>query len=655
MMSPTPFFRALRTRLIVRLDQFVSMPPFAQIPIIIAMTVALIALWAFAWSGATGASVRESMWLALTRFMDGGTMAADRGKVVRILAVGVTATGVLVLSFLTGAFASKMGERIDDLRSGRSPLIESDHLLILGYDGKVPLMVRELARSHQRVKIVVLSGEDKPRVDNALRVAAQEPRARIRVNARTGDPRAELALLRVCADRARTIVVIAPQKLDDDHALRWSVSTLLAVRRAVGPEFRGRLVVEARRALHASLLALTCEPEVAGAGALKIDVFASDDIVARVLAQSVRQGGVYFALRELLSFRGSELYLEPIPPSLIGKTFDHAHDLIVHGIAAGVLRADNTHVLAPKFRDPRLLKESDRLIVLEEDRRAFTLGHPLPPAPSAAPLQPLSTLEPQNILIIGNSRSLPRLVAELDNILPHGSKVAVNAPALAGWQDRALTDAGEASTHISLERQLFDPDDPATISADGVVILGCEDHDDPDGDASALSLLLKFRHLRRAHGRHFKKLVTEVRDPTAANQVSGSLDDFLVSTDVVAMMLAQACLEPRLTPAYRELLDPSGVEIFLVPRAVYVPAGSSVKFAEVMAAARARGEIAIGFLPHHKKVDPSSARARIEAGQVDVDVATPIYLNPPREELLPDGPGVMIVVLADPPEERSWM
>lgn len=660
-MNVRSFIRGLRTRAVVRLDQFVSAPPFLQVPVLILLTCSLVALWALIWSSYTGAPLRESLWVALTRFFDGGTMAQDQGRVVRMLAIGITATGILVLSFLTGAFASKMGERIDDLRSGRSPVLESDHILILGFDAKVPLMIRELARSHQRARVVVLSLEEKARVEAPLRNARTVPRGRVRFIARTGDPRSELSLLRVCADRARTIVVIAPARLDDDHALRWTISTLLAIRRAVGPSFEGRLIVEARRAAHAPILALTCEPEVAGAGAIKLDILAADDIVARVIAQSIRQGGVYFALRELLSYRGSELYLEPIPPSLIGKPFEHAHDLIEDGIATGVYRSDGGHDLAPKYNDPRPLREGDRLIVLERDRRAFTLGRSLPHPPPPAPAQPLSLLDPQKILIIGNNRTLPRLIAELDRILPHGSTVGVSCPTLPVQDDRALIEATRASTHIGVQRNLIDPgeplisENPALFSADGVVILGCEDEQDPDGDASALSILLRFRHSRRVHGHKIKRLVTEVRDPAAANQVAGSLDDFLVSTDVVAMALAQACLESRLVPAFRELLDPDGVEIFLVPRSIYVSEGRH-SFGEVMAAARRRGEIAIGFLPHHEaRHQTLPARERIELGHIEVDEASPVYLNPPRGEVLPEGNDAMIVVLADPPEGRTWI
>jgi hypothetical protein len=651
-----------RVRVVVMLDQFVSWPPIIQIPLIVLLTILVIMSWGLLWSSYAATTTNEGIWQALTHFMDGGTMASDRGRIVRLLGTGVTTTGVLVLSFLTGAFASKLGERIDDLRSGRSPVIQRDHIVILGFDAKVPLIVRELARSHQRMNVVILAQEEKNRLEALVRFARHLSGSRVRVTCRTGDPRIELALLRVCADRARAIVVVPPSKLDDDHALRWSVSTLLACRRAVGPRFSGRIVVESRRAAHGELLALTGEAGVAGTTALPIAVFASDDIVARILAQSIRQNGIYFALRELLSFKGCELYLEPVPSTLVGKSFDDAHAAISNGIAVGVMRGSERHRMSPPYGNTVKLDEHDRLIVLQNDKGSFKLGGKLGPidgAHAASPPQPLVLAEAQTILLVGANRTLPRLICELDRILASGSKIQVSCPKLEALERSIVALAASQCKSITVEQIDRDPmalgfgDDPRLYSAEGVVILGCEDEEDPDGDASALALLLHLRHTMRAKGISVKRLVTEVRDPTAAQQISAMAHDFLVSNDVVAMVLAQATVEPELASVYRELLDPTGVEVFLVPRTMYAPTGD-VTFGEVMTAARRRGEIAIGFYPYMRDPVMECPRAQIEMGDREVDEVNPVYLNPPRDHLIPEGPEASIVVLADPPDGASW-
>jgi hypothetical protein len=646
------FLFAARTWVVVQLDRFLGWPPFVQIPVIILLTAALIVFWGISFAAVTGGPVSESSWHALTRFVDGGAMSHDTGA-ARLVAVCVTATGILVISFLTGAFASKLSERLQELRSGKSPVIEHNHILILGFDGKVPLIVRELGRSHQRRSVVVLADDDKTRLEAVLRNAQRVQGSKIRVVCRTGDPRNEHALLRVCADRARTIVVIPPSRLDDDHALRWLVSALLAVRRSAGSEFRGRILVEARRSDHAPLLRLACAAGVAGEAPLSLDVFASDDIIARVLAQSTRQRGIYFALRELLSFRGSELYVEPVPETLVGMTFDDAHAAVENGVAAGYIERTGRYVLCPKRGDPHVLSEEDRLIVLEEDKAVFTSTARLPEPSDPAPPQPIP-IDAMRVTVIGANRTLPRLIVELDRLLAHGGSIQVWCPPLGPSDTAALERAVSSTAHASIDRRVESIEALSLLAGmkeqpDAVVILGCEDDEDPDGDASALSILLRFRQESRARGQPLSRLITEVRDPSVAQQIDGSQDDFLVSTDVVAMVLAQAALEPRLVAPYQELLDPKGVEVFLIPRALYVGEGPAT-FGDAMAAARRRGEVALGFFPHDRGTSRLNARERVELGYSEIDESNPVYLNPPRTESIPMTADAAIVVMADPPD-----
>jgi ion channel POLLUX/CASTOR len=631
-MNDREVIRAIRTRIIVRLDQFLSWPPFIQIPVIVLLTIGVVLGFGLLEAAVAGTPTGESIWFALTRFLDGGAMSQDQGVERRTMAIAVTVSGVLIVSFLTGAFASKLGDRIAELRSGRSPIIAKDHILILGFDSKVPAIVRELARSSQRISVVVLAKEEKGRMDALLRFALEMPASKLKLTCRTGDPTSEVSLLRCCAHRAHAIVVTAPSKLDDERALRAVVSVLLSVRRAVGKDFAGRVVVESRLAIHGPLLTLTGEAGLAGEASVPMEVFASDDIVARVLAQSVRDAGVYFALRELLSFLGAEFYLESVPGTLVGKSFDEVHARVDCGIAVGVRRADGSHRISPPDGSFGPLSSSDHLIVLEENRSSFAVDGAIASSLPAAPMQTIAELVPQKVMVIGSNRTLPRLITELDRLLNSGSVVELRtAP---GCKHGVKCENVEL-IHRDLEVGKAVWEDPSLYEADAVVVLGCEDEDDPEADASAVSLLLQLRHAQRASNRFVKRLITEVRDPVIARQIAASPDDFLVSTDVVAMLLAQAALDHRVAPIYREILDPTGVEIFLVPRAVY-STDHNARFRDIMAAARLRGEIAIGIFPSS------------EGRSIDLEDHNPVWLNPPRDAQVPIADGTSIVVLADP-------
>ncbi|MFO0723954.1 MAG: hypothetical protein U1E65_09245 [Myxococcota bacterium] len=638
----------IKNWVLYRLDQFVGWGPLVQLSALILATALLVFLWSLA-ARILGLPGGDFGWWALTRFMDGGTMAQDAGVRVRILATGVTASGILLLSLVIGAVSSKLSERIDDLRQGKSMIAVRDHLLVLGFDGKVPLIARELARSHQRLTLVTLAQEDKQKQEAMLRPLQRVFRHRVRTIPRTGDPRSELALYRVAADRARRIVVIAPGNLDDQSALRWTLSTLLAIRRVTAPRCHSEVLVEVRRAAHIPLLSLAGEAGLAGHDRLEMQIVASDDIVARVLAQAIRHGAIYLALRELMSFAGSEFYLEAVPPELVGLRFDEAHARVREGILVGLVTAQGEQRLAPSNpRDPRPIEAGDKLIVLEEDRGTFRLGGALPPPPSVVGLQMEALNLPQTVAVLGANRTLPCLIRELDEVMAPSSVVRVSCPKLSEDEHHELDQATQKTRHVRVERTLRrtaevgGEHDPALAEADGVVILGCEDEADPDGDASAIALLLGLRHARRSGARtQIRRLITEVRDPIVAHQIVATLDDLLVSTDVVALMLAQAALDPHVLPIYREILNAGGVELYVRPRAYVVPEGPAT-FGDVMSAARQRGDVAIGFY-----VDPGamagSAGAAVDPEQ-DEPAQSVVTLNPPRNARVPEGRTSILVM-----------
>jgi len=644
-MSIRRAFFAAKQWSVYRLDQFVGWTPLVQVPVLVLLTVVLILAWSLVLRLVAGPT-RGALWWTLTRFMDGGTFALDSGRGVRLVAVGVTASGILLLSLLTATIASKLSERIQDLRLGKSPVVERDHILILGFDSKVPLISLELARSHQRLKLVTLAAEDKTRQEGLLRRVRQTVGARVKIICRTGDTRSELALHRVGVRNARSIVVLAPSGLGEEAALRFTLSTLLAVRSACGAGFRGRIIVEARRASHRPILELVGEAGPVGAPLIPMEVIAADDIVARVLAQSVRHGAVYFALREILSFRGSELYLEPMPRELVGQTLETAHARVSRGIVLGVMFPDGRYHLA-SVRGDQILAAGDRLIVLARERGAASVGEwlPLPPA-VPTPRNDEPTL-PRIVAVLGHNRTLSCLVTELDAIMPASTVMRLSVPEIHDPdEERDLAEAIQRCRHVTIERRLWPHGQvrrpPALLEeADGVVILGCEDAQDLDGDASALTLLLQLRHARRNQAPAIKRLVTEVRDPASAQQIAGTFDDFLVSTDVVAMMLTQAAVEPDLTAVYRELLDPVGAELCVRSRGYYLPPGPAT-FGTLMAAARTRGEIAIGFF------DPA-APPRICPDQRDPnfdELVSPIQLNPSRHAQVPVDESICVLAIA---------
>ena len=72
-------------------------------------------------------------------------------------------------------------------------------------------------------------------------------------------------------------------------------------------------------------------------------------------------------------------------------------------------------------------------------------------------------------------------------------------------------------------------------------------------------------------------------------------DDFIVSEKLVSLMMSQVAENKQVHAVLQDLFDPDGAEIYLKPAAEYVTLGAELSFSTLVAAARQRGEIAIGY------------------------------------------------------------
>jgi hypothetical protein len=102
----------------------------------------------------------------------------------------------------------------------------------------------------------------------------------------------------------------------------------------------------------------------------------------------------------------------------------------------------------------------------------------------------------------------------------------------------------------------------------------------------------------------------------------------VVSDELSSLMLAQLAERPDLEDVFADLFDVEGSAIALQPATWYVTSGQ-VPFRRVVAAARARGESAIGY--------------RSEHGPGGLPV---VVLNPHKRDLVTLGGGDQVVVIA---------
>ena len=114
----------------------------------------------------------EAMWLSLMRTLDPGTMGGDQGWLFRVLMLLVTIGGLIIVASLIGIVSGAFDGKVEELRKGRSRVLENEHTLILGWSPKVFSIISELVianESRRNPVIVVVADRDKVEMEDDIR------------------------------------------------------------------------------------------------------------------------------------------------------------------------------------------------------------------------------------------------------------------------------------------------------------------------------------------------------------------------------------------------------------------------------------------------------------------------------------------------------
>ncbi|MGD8166802.1 CASTOR/POLLUX-related putative ion channel [Herbiconiux sp. P16] len=649
---------ALRERVRYRFDDWMSRGTIALMLLLGAATLLFVIILAVVVyvvhaypDDASSADFLDVLWGNLMRTLDPGTMGGDSGWGFRALMLVVTIGGLIIVASLIGIISGAFDSKVEELRKGRSRVLESGHTLILGWSPKVFSIVSELAianESRGRSAIVVLADRDKVEMEDAIRAEAGKT-GRTRVICRSGDPMNLNDLELGSPHDARSIVILASEADDDPDST--VIKTALALTN--NPNRRDddfHIVAELDDPANLEAARLVGRDETHW-------VLASD-LISRVTVQTCRQSGLSVVYTELLDFGGDEIYVTE-QPSLVGRRYGEVQSAFatstVIGIASTGIQAQaqaqaeaEAHAPAATRRGARLgtlapvvainppgdtvLGPGDQLIVIAEDDSTIALATPGVPELSAivAPTDP--DARPEHTLVLGCNAGLATMLRELHDYVTPGSTVRVVAtgrpPALPDLDGLEVT-VQQADT---TSRGVLD--DLEVYRYDHIIVLAEKDALPAQrADARTLITLLHLRDIAERHDVDLNVVSEMLDDRNRELAEVTNADDFIVSEKLVSLMLSQVSENKLLADVFATLFSSEGSEIYLRPADAYIQPGVEVDFYTVAEAALRRGETAIGY--------------RIAADAHDAARAYGVHVNPPKPARIRFQPGDRIIVLAE--------
>lgn len=599
----------------------------ALLAIVTAVLVVLVTLITFA----LGSGARpegqphgflDLLWATLMRAIDSGTLAGDNGWGYRGLMLVITIAGIVIVASLISIISGAFDAKVDELRKGRSRVLETDHTLILGWSHKVFALIHEISianESRGRSAIVILADMDKVEMEDAIRTEVGST-GRTRIVCRTGDPMNLRDLELGNPDAARSIIVLGADGDDDPDAT--VIKTTLALTNNKNRK-AGRYHIVGELAHGANLEAgrLVGRDEAHWVLAL--------DLISRVTVQSCRQSGLSVVYTELLDFEGDEIYFTD-QPSLHGRTYFDAQIAFSDCTVIGIVTPDA--VLINPAPDTVYVAGHQLVVIAEDDSTIRLGGDPVPADESAiaspTPYEP----QPEHTIILGINSGLRVMLDELHSYVAAGSTVTIVAdalePELPDYPGMSVTFTRADPT----QRGVLD--DLVIGPHHHVIVLAARDTLPAQrADARTLVTLLHLREIADETGAELN-IVSEMLDDRNRELAEVTkADDFIVSEKLVSLMLSQISENERLSDVFRVLFDSAGSEVYIRPAELYIAPGAEVDFYTIAAAARRVNETAIGY--------------RIAAESHDADAAYGVRVNPPKAARVSFAAGDRIIVLAE--------
>ena len=506
----------------------------------------LIILFGFNEEGETASVVWNSIATVINAWMP----SFEDGSPGYIILISIAAiAGVLFTSVLIGIITSAIEEKIDSLKRGNSLVLEKGHIVVLGfYPGEFTLLNQLiLAASGRPACVVIAENMEREEMEQNIRENLDVPK-NFRIVCRTADITDPASLEKCSVETCETIIINPTDDLRTIKAV-LAVSALLDEKGV--PEISVNAIISKNEYRFPPSLVETNN----------ISTFQTNSILAKMIAHSCTQTGLSEAFKEIFNFEGSEFYLINIL-GINGITFEELMCSLTGAVPAGILRENKVTINPPASFQ---LQENDKVLVFsEESGSAEFIKTDLTEIRIDAAIQMKDEEDSTNTVIIGHNETLPIILNELpENI----SQVY-----LAG--QNMTTEEQEELQSIASERNLvlhYFPGNPHSEKmlcklaqmAEHIVILSNHDMDPEEADMEVMFLLLNLRDIRKRFDLKFNITVEMQKEHNQKLVGRGDHTDFLVSSSMSSLILAQLAESPELLNVFREILSNEGNELYL--------------------------------------------------------------------------------------------
>ncbi len=488
--------------------------------ILLVIVIFNICLWlgssvlAYLCSPGTYGDLVSSLWKSgITWMLEPGFYDPSVSYSLRILSIVVILTSMITFSGgIIGYVASLFSSIIEQSESGRSKLFIYDHILILNWNAKAIELIADYGYDEGKTHIVVLSSYNKSEIEKDIERKLYEKKihhGKIKVIVREGEVLSKSDLAKAHIEQAKAIIILSEEQ-EQHQNLKYqdmmAIKTLMLMNDFdIHPN--QTIIVEVKSKQSKIMISNYISQNTKFKN--QIITIISDEMMGRLIAQSIIMPSLSDVYLELFSFKGAEFYTIPYEnENEYLKT--HSHAIPIFGIG------ESLYVLAESPEHVKMKRAIPFSI-----HKSLTIKQQ--PKPSK-----------MHIVIFGKNNKLDYILDSIE-LYKKESKANIKITQFSLDQINHLTKEMEEIEKI-----------------DTILILSNDALEQRDYDVDVLLTLLMTQDIVK---KHEAKIVIELLDPKHYDIAkSYRVTNTIISNEYISKMMTQLSKNRKLFPLYQDLL-----------------------------------------------------------------------------------------------------
>jgi len=264
-------------------------------------------------------SFLEFIWKSFTFFLDVGALSeepfAENNFAEITLKILITIFGIIIFSTLIGIITSTLSLRIEELRSGKSPIDEGNHIIICNFTKKTIPLIQELISVSENKKLVITLVTTLQPVEAQARISTQiKKNPKIKIICRKGYMWQPEMINIMNVAECQQVIILNPDvdndnykfELDSDIEVTKELSAI--VQSSAWKKNSCNIIAEYFNPLTGQQ-ALEFNNNIIGDKINRIKLISSSEVSEQLIAQCVNTPELIQIFESLFGFEGSELYL----------------------------------------------------------------------------------------------------------------------------------------------------------------------------------------------------------------------------------------------------------------------------------------------------------------------------------------------------------